>query len=144
MQSLERRELALLALGALAGTVAWISHRMGLYGLNVNVDSILHLVVGFGVGGLLYGAVAYTGLPQSRRRSGFVLGALLVTGVIWEVYEALPRPWGYGYVNRWFTLTYVNDTTADLALVMLGGFVVVWAGLHYHHDPGEYHDGTSG
>lgn len=131
MKPLERRELALLALGALAGTAGWLAHRSGLYSLNPNVDSVLHLLVGFGVGGLLYGAIAFTGKPQSRRRSAFVLVALLITGVVWEIYEALPNPWGYGYVDRWFTPNYVNDTTADLALVMLGGFLVVWIGLTY-------------
>lgn len=135
MAPLTRRESVLLGIGAVAGTVAWASHRLGLYGLNANVDSVLHLVVGFGVGGLLYGGIAYTGMPKSRRRSALLIASLLVTGVLWELYEALPRPWGYGYVDRWFTPLYVNDTTADLALVMLGGFAVVWLGVNYRSDP---------
>lgn len=131
----EHREVVFLAVGVVAGTFGWLAHRSGLYSLNPNVDSLLHLIVGLAVGGLLYAAIAYAGVPRGRHRSTLVLGSLLVTGVVWEIYEALPRPWGYGYVDRWFNPNYLNDTTADLALVMLGGFVVVWLTVKYRGDP---------
>lgn len=131
LHRLTRREWTVVATAILSSFVPTAIHLFGWYHWNANVDSVAHLFGGVGVGGVLYAVIALLGVSPSRWRDIAVVLCLFAVGWVWELYEALPRPWGYGYVDRWFTPLYINDTTADMALVMTGGLLVVWLGVNY-------------
>lgn len=97
-------------------------------------DTVAHFASGVALAALL--AAVIDRFDWHRRRA---MTALLVAqtalALLWEVYEFLPesvgvtvggvRFGGYGYHTRWGNYGYMNDTVADVALVVLGGFVVV-------------------
>lgn len=132
LDALTSRERTIVGASVAGGSTALCIHLVGLYSLNTNVDSVAHFVAGFSQAGLVMGLLSACGYDASRKRSALILGWSVYAVVLWELLESLPlvRAAGIrvtlGYHSRWFTDYYVADTTADVALGLLGAFVVVW------------------
>lgn len=134
MQStpLTHRERTIVRASVAGGATALFVHVAGLYSLNSNVDSVAHYVAGFSQAGLVMGLLSACGMDASRKRASVILGWTVCAVALWELLESLPVvylmdfPITLGYHTRWFTDLYINDTTADMALGLLGAFTVVW------------------
>jgi hypothetical protein len=107
------------ALLAIAATL--ILHVLGIQGSYYwleGFDILVHFVGGLGAG---FGAAAVLGtlFPSMRPALWKVLALVLLTGLVWEVFEAIYDLLGYPFGS----VPYYIDTVKDLIMDTAGGAV---------------------
>lgn len=110
--------------GLVGCVVALLVDRLSLYGVWVHADSVAHLGAGLFIGATV-DEVTDRVDATLRWRDALTVGVTLAVAVFWEVAEAYLVPYGGVFTLGW------DDTTADVALVVVGAFVVLWLARRY-------------